>query len=174
MKKVVWLALLVAIFPFIVCAQETPSAEVSVGYSYFRVGGTGGTNQNGGSASIAFNVNTWVGAVGDFGGYHSSPFGVSTNNYTFLFGPRFSYRSSENAVPFAQVLFGGIHSTAGAFGLTASNNAFAYSFGGGVDFKVAPHLAFRPQADFIGIHSNGSNANCARITAALVFRFGQR
>jgi len=148
--------------------------EASVGYSYFRVGGSCGTNQNGASASVAFNINNWLGAVGDFGGYHSSPLGIDFNNYTFLFGPRFSYRSSDRAVPFAQVLLGGVHGTAGAFGFTSSGNGFAYSFGGGVDFRLSSHLAFRPQADYVGIHSNGANTNCARVSGAVVFRFGQR
>jgi len=174
MKRIAFIALLVAVSPFAARAQETPSTEVSVGYSYLRIGGSGGTNQNGASASVAFNLNNWVGAVGDFGGYHSSPSGIDFNNYTFLFGPRFSYRSSERAVPFAQVLLGGIHGTAGAFGFSSSGNAFAYSFGGGVDFRLSPRLAFRPQADYVGMHSNGSTTNCARISAALVFRFGQR
>ncbi|HTS13192.1 MAG TPA: outer membrane beta-barrel protein [Candidatus Limnocylindrales bacterium] len=172
MRKLAWLALLGVVLPFTAGAQETPAAEVSVGYSYLRLGGSDGDNQNGGSASVAFNVNHWLGIVGDFGGYHSTPFGVNLNTYTYLFGPRFSLRSESRATPFFQTLLGGSRLTANAFGTSGSGNAFAYSVGGGVDVRLSQHVAFRPQAEYLGMHSNGSTLNCARVTAAIVFRFG--
>jgi len=77
---------------------------------------------NGGSASIAFNINRYLGLVGDFGAYTNSEIrftGASTSTVdvdnanvaalTYLFGPRLSFRKYNRITPFAQVLFGGVH-----------------------------------------------------------------
>lgn len=174
MRKLAYLTLLIAASSMACMAQETPAVEVSAGYSYFRIGGSGGTNQNGASGSLAYNFNQWVGAVADFGIYHSSPAGVSLNTETYMFGPRFSYRSPARVTPFAQVLFGGSHASASVAGTTATSNPFAYSFGGGADFPVTSSIAIRPQVDYVGLRSGGSTSNCVRLSAAVVFHFGAR
>jgi hypothetical protein len=50
-------------------AQDTPVADVAVGYSplYILKGFT--IWMNGGSGSVAFNANDWFGVAGDFGAY---------------------------------------------------------------------------------------------------------
>jgi Outer membrane protein beta-barrel domain len=175
MRKILFLA--VGIFSLsvpAVRAQELPAADLSVGYSYFREGFSNGVNANGGTAAFTGYANRWLGITGDFGAYHASPFGVSANTYTFLVGPRFSYRHSERAAPFAQVLLGGAHLTAGASGISASTSGFAWSAGGGIDLGLSRHLAFRPQFDYIGIHAAGGTLNSARASASIVYRFGSR
>jgi peptidoglycan-associated lipoprotein len=175
MRKILFLAL--GIFGLTVSAvraQELPAADLSVGYSYFREGFSNGVNANGGTAAFTGYANRWLGVTGDFGAYHASPFGVSANTYTFLVGPRFSYRHSERAAPFAQVLLGGAHLTAGANGISASTSGFAWSAGGGIDLGLSRHLAFRPQFDYIGIHAAGGTLNSARASASIVYRFGSR
>jgi hypothetical protein len=122
--------------------SRAQSVDASIGYSYFRLGGSGGINQNGVSGSLAYNPNRWLGVVGDFGGYHASPAGVSLNTYTYLLGPRVSLRNPSKYTPFAQFLLGGSRLTAGSGG--GSSNQFAYSFGGGADIGLLPHLAFAP------------------------------
>src|SRR2546423_9934559 len=87
--------------------SRAQSVDASVGYSYFRLGASGGINQNGVSGSVAYNPNRWLGIVGDFGGYHASPGGVSLNTYTYHFGPRVSLRNPFKFNPFAQFLIGG-------------------------------------------------------------------
>jgi len=77
---------------------------------------------NGGSASVAFNVNRYLGLVADFGAYtnsqirftgaYTSTVNVTNSNVavlTYLFGPRYSFRKYDRITPFAQVLFGGVH-----------------------------------------------------------------
>jgi hypothetical protein len=125
MKKLMFLFLALSVFAIPSCAQ---SVDVSVGYSYFRLGGSGGINQNGVSGSLAYNLKSWVGVVGDFGGYHASPGGVSLNTYTYLFGPRLTLRNPSKINPFAQALLGGSRITTGSGGPTF--NQFAYSVGG--------------------------------------------
>jgi Outer membrane protein beta-barrel domain len=173
MRKFKGFALVAFLFGVTCRAQDTPRAEASAGYSYFRQGGSGGINSNGGSFSLAGNVNNWLGVVGDWGIYHATPLGVSLNTATFLFGPRVSYRSSDRVTPFAQVLFGGGHLSAGAFGASASTTGFAFSAGGGIDLGVSKHIAFRPQFDYIGIRSGTDTLNSFRGSFGVVFRFGR-
>jgi hypothetical protein len=149
--------------------SRAQSVDASIGYSYFRLGGSGGINQNGVSGSVAYNPNRWLGIVGDFGGYHASPGGVSLNTYTYLFGPRVSLRGPSKFTPFAQFLLGGSRLTAGSGG--GSSNQFAYSFGGGVDYGLLPHLALRPQLDYVGLRNSGQTANCTRLSVGFVVHF---
>jgi hypothetical protein len=144
-------------------SQETPKAEFSTSYSYLRLGGGNGINQQGGSVSIAGNLNQWFGIVGDFGAYRGEGLGT----FTFLVGPRFSARNSSGVTPFAQVLFGGAH-LGGSDGVTP----FAISPGGGLDVKITPNVALRPQVDYLALRANGQTLNSVRASVGLVFRFG--
>lgn len=167
MKRLLLFSL--GLFLFAIPSRAQSSADASFGYSYFHLGGSGGLNQNGVSGSIAYNPIPFMGAVGDFGFYHASPGGSSFNTYTFLFGPRVNFRNPTKVTPFAQFLVGGAHAT--YLGASATN--FAYSVGGGVDLGVLPHLALRPQVDYVGIHSYsaGSTANCTRVSVSAVVHF---
>jgi hypothetical protein len=182
----------------------TPRVEWFIGYSYLRAipelaAGNRLVYLNGGSTSIAFNFNRHLGLVGDFGGFDdskllltgtgqpSSAVNSSGTAYTYLFGPRFSYRT-RRITPFAQVLFGGIHASevtvssacSGAgCALLPSENSFALTAGGGLDLNVHHHFAIRiVQAEYLMTRfenlSTGAKAsqNDMRISAGLVFRFG--
>ena len=163
MKKFLLLAL--GLF-FFASSSRAQSVDVAIGYSYFRLAGSDGLNQNGISGSVAYNPNRWLGVVADVGGYHGSPSGVSVNTYTYMFGPRLSLRNPTHITPFVQGLVGGSRITVGNGG--GSSNQFAYSFGGGVDLPLLPHLAFRPQVDYVGLETPGSRSNCTRISAGFV------
>jgi hypothetical protein len=166
MKKLIFLFLAVSVMSIPSRAQ---SVDASLSYSYFRLGGSAGLNQNGVSGSIAYNPNRWLGIVGDIGGYHASPGGVSLNTYTYLFGPRLTLRNPSKVNPFVQALLGGSRLTFGSGG--GSNNQFAYSVGGGVDFGILPHLALRPQIDYVGLNTPGGHTNCTRISVGFVVHF---
>jgi hypothetical protein len=166
MKRLLLLGLGLSLFAIPSRAQ---SVDASVGYSYFRLGGSGGLNQNGISGSISYNPIDYMGVVGDFGGYHASPGGVSFNTYTFLFGPRIILHNPSKVTPFAQFLAGAAHFTAGA-GL-GTNTKFAFSVGGGVDLGVLPHLAIRPQIDYVGINTSPNRTNCTRVSISAVIHF---
>ena len=164
MKKLLLLALGLSLFAIPSHAQ---SVDVSGSYSYFRLGNSNGINQNGFSGSVAYSHH-WFGITGDFGVYHASPAGISTNTYTFLFGPRLTLRNPSGINPFAQALVGGSHLTASGFG---STNDFAFSVGGGVDIGIAPRLFLRPQVDYIGIRESGQTVNCTRASVGIVIHF---
>ena len=87
-----------------------PRFELFVGYSYLRAvpelaAGNRLVWMNGGSTSVAFNLNRYLALVGDFGAYtnsemrftgaYTSTVNVNNSNvaaFTYLFGPRLSFR----------------------------------------------------------------------------------
>lgn len=176
MKKFMWAVIAVSFCAISSRAQQTPVSDVSAGYSYFRVGGSNGTNLNGFDTSAAYNGNDWFGLAGDLGVYHGSPSGIGVTALTYTFGPRFSYRKSGRIVPFGQALFGGSHISASSNGVSGSTNGFAYSFGGGADVALSSSgaVALRPEVEYFGLRSNGNTSNCVRISVGIVFHFGQR
>jgi opacity protein-like surface antigen len=172
---------------FPVVAQEDHRVEVFGGYQYTRFVGD---NFNGWNAAVTGNVNSWLGITGDFSGAYrpaSEPAGSITNvligfhNYSFLFGPTFSYNKGNKAKPFAHALFGvsRVSSTAkanantgGTLSISDSGNAFAMALGGGVDLSVHKHIGIRLlQADYVLTHFDGATQNNARISTGLVFEF---
>ena len=164
-------------------AQDTPKMDASLGYSYVRsardTSGAPIVNLHGGSASLAYNLTNSFGIVGDFGGYHVETVRgsrVDSTVITYLFGPRYSYRRSENkVVPYGQILFGGAH--VGFPGGT--DNAFAMSVGGGVDVIASQHIGIRlVQIEYLLSRFREGSPNRVtqhnlRVTTGVLFRFGR-
>ena len=184
----------------------TPRVELFLGYTHFGTSSTDATvgnrmvGLNGGSTSLALNLNRYVGLVADFGGYDANrlqltgtganqPLVVNASGtvYSYLFGPRISFRNSSRMTPFAQALFGGVH----ASDVTASNcagsgctplpaqSAFAMTAGGGLDIGLSRHFSIRAvQAEYLMTQfsdiNTGASAsqNDLRLSSGLVFRFG--
>jgi len=180
-----------------------PRFELFAGYSYLRAAPTQTDNRlmwmNGGSASVAFNVNRYLGLVADFGAYtnskmrftgaYTSTVDVDNSNVaalSYLFGPRLSLRKYDRITPFAQVLFGGVHANQVTLKdctfsctLLPSQDTFAMTAGGGLDLRVHHHLAIRIiQAEYLmtrfSSYTTGSSGtqNDIRLSSGIVFRFG--
>jgi opacity protein-like surface antigen len=182
---VVCLIAFVSLFGAAAYAQDLPKFDLFAGYSYVRdnpsTTATNGFNLNGGSASIAYNANHWLSAVADFGGYSSSNIratSVGGTLSTYLFGPRISYRHFSRVTPFGQALFGVAH-IGGDNGLTysTSNNSFAMTLGGGVDFKLSHRFSIRAiQVDYLLTRFNefglgAQTQNNLRVSTGVVFHF---
>src|ERR1700677_4977624 len=183
----------------------TPRVEWFMGYSYLRAVPTLAAQNrlmwlNGGSTSIAFNLNRYLGLVGDFGGFNETRLLLISGNppsaagpykavdagtvFTFLAGPRLSFRSHESFTPFIQALFGDIRASQEMLCLSCTpslpaENAFALTAGGGLDIKLHHHLAIRViQAEYMMTRfdnfTTGKTAaqNDMRLSSGLVFRFG--
>jgi opacity protein-like surface antigen len=176
---------LVLLFSVAASAQDNPKADVFLGYSYLRVNpgsvsGLPGFNANGGSASVHYSGGHTFGVVGDFGGYHVGNIGgvpVSGTLYSYLFGPRFTYHGGSRITPYAQALFGGARTSGSAFSGSSTQNSFAMALGGGVDAKIADHVAVRlGQLDYLltRFDSSGTgrtNQNNLRVSTGVVFRW---
>ena len=185
--------------------QHTPKVEWFLGYSFWRAMPTATSNRmgylHGGSTSVAYNFNRYLGLVADFGGYDNnkltllSPSGDQTfdadgSAYTYLFGPRLSYRMHERFTPFVQALFGAAHAssvTISGCGAGAnctplgSENAFAMTAGGGLDITLHRHIALRLfQAEYLMTRFKDSSVlagqtgrqNNVRLSTGIVLRFG--
>lgn len=185
----------------------TPRVEWFLGYTHFGTWSNDAANGNrmvglnGGSTSLAFNFNRYFGLVADFGGYADNQLqltGPGANQpvvvdasgtaYTFLGGPRLSFRNSTRFTPFAQALFGGVHASSvtisnctGAFCTPLpAQNAFAMTAGAGLDIGLTRHISLRlVQAEymmtrFAALPATGGNSsqNDLRLSTGLVFRFG--
>jgi outer membrane protein OmpA-like peptidoglycan-associated protein len=186
--------------------KTPPKVELFLGYSYWRALPKSPENRivwmHGGSASLAFNLNTYFGLVADVGGYKATEtilqltgtpstqaVKADGNVFTFLFGPRLSYRRTVS--PFAQVLFGVAHAgntplsgCTGRFSNCSplpSENAFAMTSGGGIDVLINRRIALRIiQVEHLltrfkdPTSSSGKTATQSngRLSAGIVFRFG--
>jgi len=144
-------------------ARYAPSSSYSKGHSL-----------NGGGGSITYNWNEYLGIRADLQGYGSNTTGfniapnatfpsglngnVQGNLFTYLFGPQFKVRAHK-VEPFAALLFGGAHTNVygnafktlcqpivGGCGITKAPTAeaFAMSFGGGVDIPINHRVSLRP------------------------------
>lgn len=184
MKRLVCLLGMLLFFGAAAAAQETPKVDAFAGYSYVRANpatsGAPNFNLHGGSASVAWNVNNWLGIVGDVGGYHTgeiSGVSVDVTTYTYLFGPRVSYRKYDRFTPFGQVLFGGAHQSISAGGASTSDNAFAMSFGGGLDAKLTKRFSWRVgQVEYLLTRfpettTSAETQNNLRVSTGIVFHF---
>jgi outer membrane protein OmpA-like peptidoglycan-associated protein/opacity protein-like surface antigen len=184
----------------------TPKIEWFLGYSFWRATPTSNGNRmgylHGGSTSVAYNFNQYVGFVADFAGFDDSKltlFGPAASEtlkaggsaYTFMVGPRLSYRKHEKFTPYAQVLAGVVHaSSVSISGCTGdpsctpigSDTTFAAMAGAGLDINISHRIALRLiEADFLLTHfrdpisatglSHGWQDN-TRLSTGIVFRFG--
>jgi opacity protein-like surface antigen len=145
-----------------------------------------------------------IGSVhnGNIGGAH-----LDTTLTDFMFGPRISLRYSRFS-PFFHVLMGGVHaSTSTQINVTippnsnqpiyipgspdfvpgnavtlraaASQTAFAWAPGGGIDIKLSKHVSFRPiELDYYMMRlqnlrsKQDNNQHCLRYMAGFNFTFG--
>jgi opacity protein-like surface antigen len=126
------------------------------------------TDFHGWNAEGQYNINSWVGIVGDVSGTITMPFiagigvtGVPTgSSYSIMAGPAVSYRKIKNLTPFVHALFGWNRTSLGTGTLTSSRvigttpfpvssvgatfTDFAMAFGGGLDYKISGHFSLRP------------------------------
>jgi len=192
MKNSSGLVVLILVIGFALPAKAqdvTPRFEAYVGYYYTRfdinanapgIAPSATYNGNGGGGQVEYNVNRWLGAVGDVAGFIATSSGngaFAGAGFTYLFGPRVNFRRGKVA-PFAQALFGGVRTTDGIAQSTGTENNFAMTVGGGIDFKVSKHVSVRPvQAEYFmtkipdGLNNRQNNF---RFSAGVVFRFGTR
>jgi len=176
-------------------AQDYPRLELSAGYSYGSVDTQGyGTQRSaqGLSGSFAANLRRWLGAEVeassrfqnfDFS-FQGNPLVVQSRYYIFLGGPRFVHRVGH-ATPFIHGLVGlnrsldyssTVYDPATGTSVTQYTNGMAAVAGGGFDYALSHHLAFRSQADYFFTRQASTYSptpNNFRVMAAIVFTFGQ-
>ncbi len=191
---------------------EYPKVETSPAFMYirtpisFNVPGGPSVSQSfncaGGGGTLAYNFSSAIGIAADLGGCkyfgQTIPAPISTNvdgtGFTFLFGPRLTYRGSSPFRPFGELNFGGMRigvsckysnsECAANFGTgTYSKTAFAMTVGGGFDIKLTNKLSLRPvQAEYLYtrfgnncslvVCTFNNNQNSFRLKSGIVIGWG--
>jgi opacity protein-like surface antigen len=169
-------------------AAQTPRAEISGGYAVMHDQDRSETFPAGWVASVAGNINGWIGAVSEVGASfrecrncQRGPFTSATFRgtdrglrvFTFMVGPRFTARALSRVTPFGQVLLGGAHISGGVQFDGALTTGFTYQPGAGVDVQVTPTLGLRVQGDYRVTRTEGHNSKAPRVLAGVVWRYGQ-
>ena len=177
MKRGIWLIPAVLFFCLTTHAQDTPSWEISGGYSYLKanLNGPGSSfNLNGGAAAVTQNLNHWFGGRLEFNAFSGSTAGTNVSAQTITYGPVFAYRKFERMTPFANLQFGAIHASQGYLGISTSASKFAMASGGGFDFNLNNRFAIRVQADYLMSRFLNLRQDNLRFSSGLVFRLGRK
>src|SRR5262249_5958226 len=162
------------------------------GVSYGGIDTSDVRTPKGFAGSFATNVNRWLSMETSVGAQFDtqtavlsgSTVSLNTGFYSFLSGPRISYRRGRVA-PFAHGLFGWARSldyakaTYNATNLTFNvpyGNSLGAAAGGGVDYWITRRIALRTQGDYFLTQPDGSFGfhltNNFRIVGGIVFSFG--
>jgi hypothetical protein len=171
------------LFSGLAAAQIPTSGNVFFGYTYYStdISPIDRANTNGWEASVEGKVLPWVGIVGDFSNHYGSEnfpvlcvpggglcganFDISEHNY--LFGPRVSF-SAGKIRPFVEGLIGIGHVNLKD---ADSDTSFASALGGGIDYRVIPHVAWRLQGDYVTTRFFSATQNNLRLSTGIVVRF---
>lgn len=106
---------------------------------------------NGFTAAPAWNFRRYAALEGDVT-YTTAQIGLTRRTlFSYIAGPRFTYRSKNIGQPFVHALIGGGHLS----GFGAATNGWVGKFGGGVDIVAGKHVAFRVfQLDYYRYHGH--------------------
>jgi hypothetical protein len=184
MKKLVCLLGLVCLCSVSAAAQGYGGTVVDVfaGYSFVHTepGAQLSTfNSNGGVASAALNFSNWFAGVIEAGGVHASHIGgadVDATAETVMAGPKIMLFHRSKFTPFAQALFGFVHTNPGYSQQPITHNTFAAAPGVGLDWNATRHFGIRlAQVDYlltrIPATAGQVNWNNFRYSAGVVVRF---
>ena len=185
MKKLLVAIVLFSLLSIPVFAQDVPKFEAYGGYQLLRHPGGEGYDSyiiNGFTAAFEGNLKPFFGIVGEFGYGRKSWDELYINETesftTYLFGPRFGYRTDKFRI-FGHYLLGGLHysdeyTDEGTY--TYTDNNFAQAIGGGIDISLGKMISIRPaQVDLLSIKwSDGDYSeweNVFRYSGGVVFKF---
>lgn len=205
MRKPLVLAGMVLLMVGSALAQDDfPRVETAPAFMYIRTvpnKNLPSLNCAGGGGTFAVNLTSVFGLAADLGGCRifSNAYGlgntVKGNEFTFLFGPRITFRNRSPFRPFFEVNFGGarisltcrssatncVNATAGA---TLSRTAFAMTAGGGFDIRLSKKFALRlVQAEYLytrfgndcplTVCTNSNHQNSFRLKSGIVIGWGE-
>ena len=181
MRVSLWVPLLALGVSAPVMAQDTPSVEIGLGYSYLHDSDIKENLPLGWYADIAGNVNHWLGLVAEVGGnYKTVDSGIGDNTldlklsvHTAMGGLRLTHRG-DGANFYGQVLAGAARATIKFMEESDSVTDFALQPGVGLELGTGGSVGLRIGGDYRRVFSEGQGVNQWRATAAAVFRIGQR
>jgi outer membrane immunogenic protein len=185
------LLVLVLVLPWVLHAQaismngpsnEITRFELGANYNYFHAnappGQCGCFSLNGGSGTVVYNIRPAWAAVADLTVGHATNVDNSLQNITifnYLFGPRYTRRTSSRFVPYGEVLLGGAKEDVN-FQFTINRNAFGVLAGGGVTTRLNRRFGVTiVEGDWIYTripNAVNNRQNDLRIVTGVIYHFG--
>jgi hypothetical protein len=174
-----------------VSSNSLSSSNVFVGYSFIGANFFSGehANLNGWNVSTEKKYLPYFGIVADISGMYGSkdlpPNGAcetgsqmaclvngSVSEYSFQGGIRGSY-AAPAVRPFAEALFGAVHTGESGPGLSNSHTGFSETLGAGLDCRLTRLLGCRIDVDYVvtGTGALIGRQNSIRASTGLVIRF---
>ena len=150
---------------------------------------SGSSGLNGWNASGELKFLPLIGLVADFSGHYGSQTATAVcgfvsppcltvrepmdvTEYHFLVGPQLSF-SIGRVRPFGHALFGAGHlsESTKAQPFSASDTAFSYALGGGIDYRLLGPLRWRVQGDLLNDRFFGNSQDNFRFSTGPVLHF---
>jgi opacity protein-like surface antigen len=170
-------------------AAAQGGSEITGGYTFMSAdGGIDRVNMNGWHTGGSIFLNEWLGIEGNFGSVGNTQDisipGASAEakvkSYTYVFGPRFDFGKGTRMNPYFHTLLGfdrlSAETSTTIGGVTteisATDTGFATTLGGGVVLGMSKHMGINLGGDYL-ITQHGATAHNFRISAGVVFRFGE-
>jgi opacity protein-like surface antigen len=171
-------------------AAQVPSGNAYFGYTYYNTDFPPNRGDlNGFQATLEGKVAPMLGIVADFTGHYGSlnlpvfcslctgPTTASANahQYEVMFGPRVSFPVGKFR-PFAEFEVGVGHVTTSGSAtasnlIPASDTSYATALGGGLDYKIFSHVAWRLEGDYVRTHFFAAGQNNLRLSTGIALRF---
>lgn len=173
------------VFVLFLAAAAAMAQVPTAGYLYFgyslNSGDTGASADgtlNGWEGSLEGNVLPHISMVADvsqqFGSLYIPSLGADADERTttFLFGPRVS-ASIGPVRPYVHLLIGAghLHEINHYYGAENTEVSFADAIGGGLDYSIAPRLAWRLQLDSLTTNFHSNWQHNTRFSTGIAFHF---
>jgi opacity protein-like surface antigen len=179
------LAAALIVLPVPALAQETPVADIGLGYAFLHDKEIDENFTTGWLASLNYNFSRTLALTGEVGGSYKTfpsgdevPVDLDLSLYSLMGGFRFMGRSNESLHPYLQILAGAVRSQVSVEGVDFgdSESNFAVQPGVGVDFRLGRSLSLRLGGDYRWIKGkDGADSGSEyRAHAGLAFGIGRR
>jgi outer membrane immunogenic protein len=164
--------------------EDVPRVEIGANYNYFHAnappGQCGCFGLNGGSGTVIVNLRPAWSGVADIAVAFANNVDNTQQNITivnYLFGPRYTWRTSSRFVPYGQVLFGGAKENVN-FEFTINRNSFGLLGGGGVTTKLGRRFRLTI-GEVAYVYTRIPNAkndaqNNIRVSTGITYGFGTK
>lgn len=155
--------------------EDRGTGEAYLGYQHT----TGDIGENGWNISGAKYLGDRFAGEADLAGQYgsSSLLGVKVNQheYSFLFGPKVMFTTSdEKLTPWAHLLLGVAHQGFDSnIGANNADSSFAWALGGGVDYHITDQIAARGKLDLYHTSYFSNGDSHARFGFGVVYTFGK-
>jgi outer membrane immunogenic protein len=162
--------------------EDIPRVEIGANYNYFHAnappGQCGCFGLNGGSGAVVFNITPVWSGVADVAVAFANNVDNTQQNITiinYLFGPRYTRRTSSRFVPYGQILFGGAKENVN-FDFVINRNSFGLLGGGGVTTRLGRKFRLTiGEVDYVYTripNAKNDTQNNIRVVTGITYGFG--